>query len=315
MVFALPSANVLVREVTLPFLSDAELRRLMPLDMDRLTPLRNEDVAFDLEPGEAVPGGRRRFAIGIVRRKTLEETLDTFRAMGADEPRAISLVDRESGTPHFDLLKALRDTGKGAVALSAQTCWWIAALVLMVANIGLWAMCDISALQDLQQQVDAQRPMVAVATKLRRRVDTEAAARQLLLQRRADLALLPLLAVVTHALPNGAYAQRFEWNGVNLHLVGRAQPGTDVLASLTASHAFDKVRPTSPEMKLAAGSFDVTITPKQISTMESGGHWSPPTHTAKTSEKPGRDLSPPQPDRSGRKISEPTGIEPKGRNG
>jgi HAMP domain-containing protein len=259
---ALPASAVLLREMTLPALPSADLRRLIALDMDRIAPLRNEDVIFDMERGASVSGGRRQITLGIVRRQTLQEMLERLLALGAGRPRAISLVDRQNGIPRFDFLKAERIAEGGTAAITPGTLWWIAVGVLVVFNIALLIARDISVVSDLRDQVDAQQLSVTLATALQRRIQAEGRSRQELLRRRTDRAPLPLLAAVTHALPDGAYVQRFEWNGVTLHLVGEAQGSTNVAALLSASGVARRVRATMPGRPAAGGAFDVTLEPR-----------------------------------------------------
>lgn len=258
-IFALPASAVLLREMTLPALAPADLRRLVALDLDRLTPLRSDNVLFDVERGEMASDGRCQITIGIIRRQTIEALLERLRGLDANPPKAISLVDPRSGLCRFDFLKAWRMAEGRDVPLASRTIWWVAVSILMLANIALLIARDVAAVNDLQKQVTGQQPSVALAGALRRRVGMEYQNRQLLLRLRTERAPLPLLAAVTHTLPDSAYVQRFEWNGATLHLTGEARPGTDVSALFRAKGKVGDLRPAGSARQMPAGAFDFSL--------------------------------------------------------
>ena len=233
-VFALPAAAILIREVSYPMLPMADLRRMTALDMDRMTPFRSEDVAFDLEIQSGPGGSARRVMIGIVRRKVIEETLDHLWSFGA-EPLALSLVDRHDGTSRFDFLKAAQLRGRRPLLGLRPGTWWMIAVALFAANIALLVAKDVYSVTSLQSAVEAQRGSVVLASSLRRRVELESRRRSVVLESLKHATPLAILEGVTETLPDGVSVRRLEWNGKVLHLVGATPPDQDISALLDAS--------------------------------------------------------------------------------
>ncbi|MEJ1970189.1 MAG: PilN domain-containing protein [Rhizomicrobium sp.] len=257
---ALPNSEVLLRETMLPALPMHDLRRMTALDIDRLTPLRADEVVFDLELApEPAAGGVRRVTIAVARREVLKAMLDAAAALGG-EPRTVCLIDRETGVPRFDFLKALR-AAEGAPS-SLRGIWWVAVLVLLAANVALWVLRDSSSVDALQDEVDAQQTSVVLATAVHHRVEAETLHRRELVARHSQRAPLALLDAVTRALPDGAYIRHFEWNGETLRLTGSATAGIDVATLLDRSARLANARPATQGRAGATGMFDVVVEPK-----------------------------------------------------
>ncbi|GAA0528317.1 hypothetical protein FHS83_002294 [Rhizomicrobium palustre] len=262
--FALPSADVLVHELELPVMPVAEMRKATAIDLDRLTPFAAEDVIFDLEPMEkAEPGSLTcRVAMAVVERETLKQSLKQL-SESVGMPRSVCLVDHHLGVARFDFLKALGEAdGHGNGRVLRSYCWLLV-VALMVANFALFIVRDIASIHALSDRIDAQQTSIAVANALHRRVVVENQQRRLLLQRRTETSPLAMLATVTNALPDGAYVQRFEWDGVRLRLAGVVQPNTDAVAQLRSSAVLRKVLYSNSPKQAEGGPFEVSIRPSK----------------------------------------------------
>jgi general secretion pathway protein L len=231
--FALPSSSVLVRDVDYPALPLADLRRITALDMDRLTPFCNEDVVFDLEvrPGQ---NGQRKVRIGIVRRHIIDDVLARLWLFGA-EPLSVGLVDRQDGALHFDFLKAAQLRGSRPLLGLWPAYWWFAAILLFVVNVALLVAKDTYSLDGLRSAVDEQHSAVVMANSLRRRVEEETGRRKVVQESLMGASPLAILDAVTKTLPDGAWVQRFEWNGKQVKIVGHAPPDQNIAGLMKAS--------------------------------------------------------------------------------
>jgi general secretion pathway protein L len=211
----------------------ADLRRIIALDMDRLTPFRMEEVVFDLEvrPGQ---NGQRKVRIGIVRRRIIDDVLARLWSFGA-EPLSLSLVDRQDGTLHFDFLKAAQLPGRRPLLGLLPTYWWLVAILLFILNVGLLIAKDSYSLDGLRGAVDEQRNAVVMANRLRRRVDLETGRRKVVQESLKGASPLAILDAVTKTLPDNTWVQRFEWNGKQVKVVGHTLPGQDIPALMKAS--------------------------------------------------------------------------------
>lgn len=257
---ALPPAQALVREVTLPRLSKADTRRTLALDLDRLTPLDPATSLFDFEPADAVgPANRQVVTLAVVPRATAERALAQATALGI-APAAIGIADGE-GHARFDFLRQLQ-AGKGARPLWADArAWWLGAGALLLANVTASVYLDSRDVGALSDTVAAQQDAVQLAQRLKGRVRAEDARRTALVARRDAQEPLRPLTAATVAVPAPAWVQRAVWDGHALRLIGFTVEGVDVESALRRSPAFAAVHATSsdiPPTNPAFQPFDLT---------------------------------------------------------
>jgi len=244
---AVPRASVLVREVVLPRLPRADTRRLLALDLDRLTPLDPATAVFDFEALAGDPQPRRqRVALAVMNRSAGAAALMQARAAGLD-PQALGVADGEGGA-RFDFLPGLREGGARAPLWAQPRTWWIAAAVLLLANIAFAVWRDSADVARVREAVDAQSDAVQLAQRAKARVRGEDARRALLLARRAAQDPLGPLAAATAALPPPAWVQRLAWDGHVLRLIGFTTGAIDPIAALRRSGAFTSVRASTADI-------------------------------------------------------------------
>jgi Tfp pilus assembly protein PilN len=96
--------------------------------------------------------------------------------------------------------------------------------------------------------------------RLRDQVQKEAARRVALLKQQKQNAPLPIMEAVTEALPDGAWVQRFEWNGKTVHIRGSRKDVPNMLAKIEASPLLRNARSLTADPRTAmsaTGSFDL----------------------------------------------------------
>ncbi len=243
---ALPRASALVREVLLPRLPRADTRRLLALDLDRLTPFSAAQAAFDFEgiAGDVL-AGRQRVRLAVIARETGEAALARARAAGL-APDALAVADGDGGA-RFDFLPTLGLVQRRPLWAEPRT-WWIAAAVFLLANIGLAIGRDAADVARLRGTVDVQSDAVQLAQRAKARVRAEEVRRAQLLARRGAQDPLPSLAVVTVALPPPAWVQRLSWDGHILRLIGFTNDAVDPLTLLRRTNAFVSVRASNGDI-------------------------------------------------------------------
>jgi general secretion pathway protein L len=253
-VVALPEGQVLTRALTLPALPIADLRRLVSLDIDRLTPFTADQVWTDLETGPRNAAGGIEATLGVVPRGIAETVLADAERAGISVGR---LAARTVAGVRFDFLAAIR--GRQGMSVAAK--WWVAVALLFAVNIAMLAIRDAAAVARLREAVEAEAPAARTATALRNRVMAEQGRRVRLVRLRDGHDPLPVLRRVDAALPPGAWVMRMVWNGRTVRLVGYQAQGVDVLAALRRAPGFARVRTSSSDIAPEAGKarpFDVT---------------------------------------------------------
>lgn len=245
----LPRTAVLVQDLTLPRLSGGDLDRLVAHNIDRFTPLRPDQVYFDtaiLDRSGA--GATQRVRLGVLTRERAEAALTRAAALGLDIERMGVAPAEGDLTLQFDFMRAIR-AGASEPALHRRRTWlWVGCAGLLAANLLTAVLQDMSDVSQLQSLVDTQRPSVALATRLRKSVETEQARRVNLLLRRSRQDPLRIFDVVTRALPKSEWVQRLEWNGRTVRLVGSKAPEFDVASALDGGRALRNARSLLSDM-------------------------------------------------------------------
>jgi Tfp pilus assembly protein PilN len=256
-----PRGAVLERDLTIPRMPAADVRRMLTLDIDRLSPLAPDLIHFDLEIIDRDwEDGKQNVRLGILRRAEAERLLALARQDGF-APTALGTLSDRQGVTHFDFLPqtvaALGETRSGGTRLYA----WLAAVALIVLNLGILVGRDMIAVDRQSQAVEGQQPVVDAVQRLRRRVETEDAARRGLLARGRRGDPLRMLNALTQAIPPGAWVQHLEWNGQSLRVVGFRRQDIDMAAAIRGSGAFTNPRALTAEPATGATSthpFDIT---------------------------------------------------------
>lgn len=233
----------LVREVEVPAVGARDLRRLLALESDALMPLPAGALVIGgrlLGPA-AIPGRLRAEVAGLPLQQA-QRALDAAAARGLVVAR---VVLNGSAEPAIDLTPSLLDLGLIAPSRSATPLIWATVAFLALLNVAVLVWRDAAEVRSLEQLVAAQQPAVQIARTIERRIraDRLLATRSLRLRRRQDA--LGHLALVSSALPPGAWLQRYGWDGAEVRLAGAAPPRADVGGSLRRSGAFAGIRSES----------------------------------------------------------------------
>lgn len=259
----LPTEAVLVRRLELPRLPLSDIRRMVALDIDRLSPLAADLIYFDLEIADRDAGeGKQAVLLGIAPREVVERSLDEARASGF-QPGVIGAALAD-GSPNyrFNFLPALKAARGEADGSRVLRYWWAAIGVLLVLNLAGLVLRDMREVDRLRQAVADQQTAVNAALKLRRKVQNEENQRSALLAHQMQNDPLRVLNAVTRAVPASAWVERLEWNGQTLRLVGYKTGEVDMVGVLRASPAFANPRPAAPDTQVKPGvtpPFDITL--------------------------------------------------------
>jgi hypothetical protein len=240
----------------------ADTRRLLDLDIDRLSPLPPELVHFDFEiVDRGGGGGPQRVLLGIIDRIDAAELLAAARRDG-HAPTAIGARTGAGADPRFDFLPAVLEAAGGAGEDKTRRYFWIAAVFLILVNLAVLVGRDIIDVARLREAVEAQQPGVIAVQRLRGRVAAEDARRRDLIVRGVQNDPLRLLNTLSRTLPAGASVQHLDWNGNSLRIVGIEHADSDVAAAIRGAGAFVDPRvstgtPTGTETRLRP--FDLTV--------------------------------------------------------
>ena len=237
----LPASEVLVREMELPLLSPRDTRRMVALDLERLSPMPAEAVFFDTEVAARDDVRRRQsLVLGVVQRQAALSALERAQAAGL-VPASMGAAEPGGGR-RFDFLPAVRHALGERAQTSRLPLFWAITAGLLVLNLVVLVMRDSADVSAMRRVVESQKPAVDAAQRIRKRVEDETARREALLRRRAQSEPLRLVNAVTLLMPPGAWVQRMEASGRTVRVVGYKPPAADLMAAFRASPVFANPR-------------------------------------------------------------------------
>jgi hypothetical protein len=257
----IPESLCLIRNVTLPAMRRADMRKLVMLDLDRLMPFAFDTAYADASPtGSVAADGKADVAIAALP-KAQVKTIYTAAVDAGLAPSAIGIADESGGRLRFDFLEGLKDDGFAAQTPSGASFWWWAVAALFALNVGALIFRDVERVSQLSTLVESQQPTANAARRLAQRIAGEETLRAELLNRRERENALAALAFVTRTVPSGVWIQRYSWNGETLRLSGYKQDNIDVVAALRKSGGFASVRASTSDVAAESTNgqpFDVT---------------------------------------------------------
>lgn len=243
----IPRELCLVRTLTLPRMSEADIKALLALDADRIMPVQADSIVVGtrtLGPGPApntliVHVG----ALPIVQARAIAHAI----AEAGLTPAQVGPLDVDGERLDFDLAPALRQIGLLPHRTAVARFWWAAVAMLVLVNLGTAVLRDQQQVDRLQALVEGQAPALTAVRRIEDRLIGNARQVNTLNQRREAHQPLRLMAKVGGALPEQAWIQRFEWDGKQLRLSGYAAPGVNVVSALKTSGVFTGVRASRSE--------------------------------------------------------------------
>lgn len=257
----IPESLCLIRNVTLPAMRRADMRKLVLLDLDRLMPFALDTAYADALPtGLVTADGKADVAIAALP-KAQVKTIYAAAIEAGLTPSAIGIADENGGKLRFDFLSGLRDDGFAAQTQSGASFWWWLLAALFALNVGALIFRDVERVSQLSALVESQQPTANAARRLAQRIAGEETLRAELLNRREKDNALAALAFITRTVPSGVWIQRYSWNGETLRLSGYKQGNIDVVAALRKSGGFASVRASTSDVAAESTNgqpFDVT---------------------------------------------------------
>ena len=251
----IPSALALIRDVRLPALRTAELRKIVSLDIDRLFPFAAETAYVDVA---ADSGADTRVA---ALPKDQARAIYDDAILHGITPLALGIAHPDDDRLEFDFLPHMRADGIAPPVTNGRAFWWSVVALAFVANVGLLIFRDVQSVRRTAALVEAQAPAANAARKLALSVSTEDQARAELLRQRRQNDPLDMLAFASRTMPGGAWIQRFAVSADTLRLSGYRQSGVDVLSAIRQSGRFQSVRASTADVSAESGTgepFDIS---------------------------------------------------------
>lgn len=263
---ALPEAAVLVRRLDWPAMPEADLRRALPLDLDRQTPCRAETLWWDAEP-VARDAARRRVTLdlAVAQAAVVEAARERLRTTHGVLPARIGLALPGGGLRFALRPAAAAEPARAAPALLPRTTrgrLLLLCALLGVANLALHAEAETARRERLDDAVREARLRAQRVEALRTQIAERRQLRDELVTRRADVALLAVLDQLTRLLPDDAWLDSVEVRGASVYVTGYAPVAASLVAQIETSPMFADAQfrsPVTPDRARGRERFDMAI--------------------------------------------------------
>ncbi len=240
-----PQIRVLSRTLQLPLAVEPDLRSMLELDLDRLTPFTPDAVYLDANVCSRNTETQTltcRFA--VIKRMDVDSILQTLRQLG--RPAHAVRID-----PGFEVMldllpPALRP--RGDVQARQRTVFaYSVALALLITALFAPLPHQDALLSDWQRQVAAQKEAASAAQALLVQRTALAERTRFVAARRSELRpMVEALTELTLRLPDNAWVNRLMTQGDDIQIYGEAESATGLVPLLESSDLFQQVDFRSP---------------------------------------------------------------------
>lgn len=246
-VLRLPAAQVLRRQLDLPLAAAENLREVLSFEMDRLTPFKAEDVAYDFRvAGTDREAERLTVDLAVAPRALVDEAVRVAQGVGLS-PHRVALAEDDG--PPFNLLAPDAAAEGGRLLPRLNIALALAACALLGA-LALWPLQRKEArLAALESQLAESRTAAAASEDLRRRIDAALKRNSFLAQRRQATPLaVAVLADLTERLADDTWLVQLRIGDGAVELSGYAPAAAALLPALEQSALLRNLRFSAPVM-------------------------------------------------------------------
>src|SRR5215470_1506107 len=243
----LPAERILRRTIDLPLAAAENLREVLGFEMDRHTPFRAEDVAFDYRVAARDRAGQRLLVdVAVAPRTLVDDVLRQATALGLPADRVGVAGDDAAA---FDLLAADRRAGSGHRARRLTLALAGAGALLLGAAVLLPLQRQQDILGAYEARLADSRQKAAEAEALKRRLADSLGRNQFLASRRRGTPLIEaLLNELTQRLADDTWLVQLRIADKDLSIAGYAPTASALIPVLEDSDYFADVRFSSPVM-------------------------------------------------------------------
>lgn len=239
----LPKEEVLRRLVSLPLVTEENLRQTLCFELDRYTPFKADQVYFDYRILARDPVFRKLdVEIWLARKATVDDAVARTAILGLNIERVLPTHDSAITTAGINLLPGsaiASNSGKLSWSRVAYTGFALLLLAALLA-IPVWQKraAAISLLSPL-----AEAKAAAIETdKLRERLDRLVAEHNLLPDKKwQSTSALLVLDELSRLLPDDSYVTMLDYDGKTVQIQGESTSAAGLVEKLDASPMFKEV--------------------------------------------------------------------------
>lgn len=260
-VLELPAEQVLQRTVDLPLAAAENLREVLSFEMDRHTPFKAEDIAFDYRVISTDRQTKRLLVdLVVAPRAAVEHAQRMAAALGLVPDRMDA--NGTGGAAPINLLASVDAVAAGGrlrrlnIALALAAC-----LLLSIAAI-LPLEQKRKVLEAYEARLAESRTAAAEVDALRTRIAQSIDRNQfLVMRRRTTPMVVALLAELTERIPDDTWLLELRLSGDELMLSGYSPAASSLIPTIEASDFFANSRfsaPVTPDPRIERERFELS---------------------------------------------------------
>ena len=268
--FNLPTDRVLRRRVALPLAAQENLREVLAFEMDRHTPFKAGEVAFDYRViGTDLENKKVNIDLAVIPSNLVDRADGIAQSFGLALDRIGVVDDLASEEGVLNLLP--HASPNGTPAPRSRLAIGLAALAVILAFIAgyLPLYGKQRTLSAYEAQLEESRQAAQDADRLKQRLSARLEHGRFLVDRRTTVpAATVLLAEVTDRLPDDTWLIQLRWQGEKLVISGFSPAAAALIAGLEESPLLSEVRfgsPVTADPRVGKERFnisaDVAVTP------------------------------------------------------
>jgi general secretion pathway protein L len=257
-----PTERVLQRRVALPLEAAENLREVLAFEMDRHTPFKAGEVAYDYRLIATDMDARKvTVDLAVVPRAVLREATSIARSLGLAASRIGLIGDESTGNGSFNFrpYERSRAGSAGPRRLTVALAMTAATLAVIAWYLPLYFDHRVSSVY--QARLEQARAAALQAEGQKKRLAATIDLGHFIVSRRADIpTVTSLLAELTNRLPDGTWLTKLQLQDRKLLLAGISPSAAPLIAQLEASPLLANVQfdsPVTPDPRVGGESFNV----------------------------------------------------------
>ena len=252
LVLCIPEEKALFKEISLPALPEAELRRALYYQIDRQTPFAVAEVNFDYKVLKTdKSAGQVTVLLAVVSKKLVEQELQRF-AEWAGKPDLVSVADAKGATmPSFDLMKGVEAKKERPSVARALN------VAMTFALLGILSVIGYSTLQERREAAQAMHERMLEARKEAQsasqlQTEIENLRKDLTFfadRKRRQPMVAAILLELTRILPDHTWLSEFQFHDDEVRVSGHSSAASELIGLVDGSEMFVEPRFRSPVMQ------------------------------------------------------------------
>jgi general secretion pathway protein L len=239
---------LLEREITLPLAAEHDLKRVVSYEMDRLTPFRADEVFWNCLAGKRDPvRNRLHVRVTVIPYLRVEAILTALMQSGLAPARIAAGETTEPNRiiPLTEDRTAHRWLGPRVHAVALGGCG-----VMVAVAITLPFILQSVAAARLDARIEAVKPQVVEAEKLRKKIATGATTADAIAAARNQLGTpLQSIALLTDLLPDDTYLSALNVRQRKLTISGRSAAAARLIGAMAANPLIHNPAFTAPVIR------------------------------------------------------------------